>query len=63
MSRTYQQHPELFPCIRESDPYYGDHLRDSRVNKMTPSERKELFRGTNYIMKIEDKNNENPSNK
>jgi uncharacterized protein YfeS len=29
MSRTYLQHPELFPEMKTSDPYYKDHLRDS----------------------------------
>lgn len=43
MSRTYLQHSELFPepmfkrlAMRASDPYYMDHLRDSRVIIIQP---------------------------
>lgn len=35
MSRTYLQHPELFPEMRAHDPYYGDHVRDSQVDKIS----------------------------
>ena len=33
MSRTYLQHPELFPQMRATDRYYEDHIRDSIIDR------------------------------
>lgn len=36
MSRTYMQHPEMFPYMRNSDPYYMDHVSNVSKLKIDP---------------------------